>query len=405
MKIKNLALVLGSIVLMTACGDKKKNEETFSTLTIEQHKEKFVDSGLEVVNDLKDLSNLSGIHALNDFFILWNDQPKTAPRYFNHLKSLSAFSKQENGLMLKASLEEEFLFSEDYNEIKGVYTFNASTREFEKTPGEDIICKFPISDSESNNGELSFTNLEFITKTYSIQEGATVQQPTSFRIILKGGSAQLMAFDFAAAYDSNGLPTSISETFTLDPFEVKTSVVRSNSEIAFNQSFKKSDKNIFSSSFTSKGDYAYDNIVGHDDLDNPMDQTILTSANAHIAVGNYKIEGMVDFSSFSKSMGDDFDEDEEITEAIYYRDMAVALNNNSKLFLKYVDNNQIIAKNEFYAYEEVDDYWGTSNWKINTKMKFSDDSEMDGSFFDTGIDELINAVDDLFEDMDDSYRE
>ncbi len=389
---------------MAACSDKKKNEETYSTLTIEQHKEKFVDSGLEVVNDLKDLSNLSGIHALNDFFILWDDQPKSAPIYLSHLKSLSAFSKQENGLMLKATRGEEYLFSEDYDDIKGVYTFNASTREFEKTPGEDIICKFPIGDSESNNGELSLTNLEFITKTYSIQEGATVEQPTSFKVILKGGTAQLMAFDFAAAYDSKGFPTSISEIFTIDAFEVKTLIVRSNSEISFNQSFKKSNINIFSSSFTSKGDYAYDNIVGHEDLDNPMDQTILTAANAHIAVGNYKIEGVVDFSGFSNSMSD-LESNETITDEAYFKKMADSLNKNVKLYLKYVDNNQIIAKNEFYAYEEMDADWDEMGWDVSTKMKFSDDSEMDGSFFDTGIDELITAVDDLFEDMDDSYGE
>jgi len=389
---------------LAACSDKKKNEETYSTLTIEQHKEKFVDSGLEVVNDLKDLSNLSGIHALNDFFILWDDQPKSAPIYLSHLKSLSAFSKQENGLMLKATRGEEYLFSEDYDDIKGVYTFNASTREFEKTPGEDIICKFPIGDSESNNGELSLTNLEFITKTYSIQEGATVEQPTSFKVILKGGTAQLMAFDFAAAYDSKGFPTSISEIFTIDAFEVKTLIVRSNSEISFNQSFKKSNINIFSSSFTSKGDYAYDNIVGHEDLDNPMDQTILTAANAHIAVGNYKIEGVVDFSGFSNSMSD-LESNETITDEAYFKKMADSLNKNVKLYLKYVDNNQIIAKNEFYAYEEMDADWDEMGWDVSTKMKFSDDSEMDGSFFDTGIDELITAVDDLFEDMDDSYGE
>jgi hypothetical protein len=38
-------------------------------------------------------------------------------------------------------------------------------------------------------------------------------------------------------------------------------------------------------------------------------------------------------------------------------------------------------------------------------MKFSDDSEMDGSFFEDGIDELISAVEALFEEMDNSYGE
>ena len=403
MKIKRISIVLGALVFMASCSDKDKKEETFSSLTVEQHKEKFVESGLEVVDDLNDLSSLSGLHALKDFFTLMDEQPQSAQQLnLKSLKSLVSFSEQKNSLILKAGQADEFIFSADYNEAKGVYTYNASTRKFEKAPGEDIVYLFPIGDSEVNNGELSLTNLEYITSTYPELDGMVVEQPTSFKITLKGEAVQLMVFDFAASYESNGLPTSISETFTIDDYEIKSSVSRSNSAISFNQSFTKSNQNILSSSFSSKGNFTYDEIAALEDMDNEFDQVVISSANAHLAVGNYKIEGMVDFSSLSQSMSSS-GYSEEMTEEIYFKDMAAALNQNVKLYLKYLDNNQIIAKNEFYAYEEQDEYGGGSWWDINTRMKFSDDSEMDGSFFDTGIDELISTVDALFDDMETSY--
>jgi hypothetical protein len=405
MKIKGSAYLLGAVMLFAACGDKKKNDEAYSTLTIEQHKEKFVDSGLEVVDDLNDLSDLSGIHALKEFIALIDEQPASDQPFFTgSMKSLMAFSEQENTLMLKTGQTETLSFSEEYDEIKGVYTFNATTREFEKTPGEDIVYKFPLGSSESNNGELSLTDLVYITQTYSDFEGLMIEQPTSFKITLKNGSTQLMSFDFASTYDSNGIPTSLSETFTMDAFEIKTSIERSNSKVSFNQSFQKSGKNILSSSFSTEGDYTYDNMANQGDLENPMNQTILSSANAHIAVGNYKVEGMVNFTNFSKIMTD-LEKNEALSDEAYFKEMAVALNNNAKLFLKYENNNEIIAKNEFYAFEEMDEYRGEMVWDVSSKMKFSDDSEMDGSFFEDGIDELISAVEALFEEMDNSYGE
>jgi hypothetical protein len=403
--MKKFALLFLLMSLLVACSDKKKDSEVFSDLTVEEHKEEFVESGLDVIDDMQDLSDMSGIHALMDLFTLIDNQPEEEEVvYLESVRPLIAFSQKKNPLVLKSAIVEEYGFSENYDEVKGVYTYNNVTGEFEKTSGSDIVFKFPIGDSNTNNGELVFSNLTYITKTYADMDGAIVEQPTAFKVILKGGTTQLMSFLFSATYDSDGFPTNVSETYTIDTYEIFSNIKRSNSEVSFSQSFKKGAKNIMTTSFSSNGKFGYDDVMGLEDTEDPTDQEVINSANAHVSVGNYKLEGSVNWAGFSNTM-ESKNYDDNTTEEQFMNDMATALNANVKLALKYLDNGQIIAKNEFFTYEEIDDYYGDSYWNINSRMEFSDGSVMDDSFFNEGIDELVNEVDALFADMETNYGE
>lgn len=391
--------------LLVACSDKKKDSEVFSDLTVEQHKEEFVESGIDVIDDMQDLSDMSGIKALMDLFALIDDQPEDeAVVYLESVKPLVAFSQKKNPMILKSAVAENIEFSEDYDEVKGVYTYNNETGEFVKTPGTDIVFKYPIGTSNTNNGELVFSNLTYTTKTYADMDGVIVEQPTAFKVSLKNGTNELVSLLFSAAYDSNGFPTNISETFIIDTYEIFSNIKRTNSEVSFSQSFKKGTKIIMSSSFSSNGKFSYDDITGLEDSEDPTDQEVINSANALLTLGNYKLEGSVNWAGFSNTMNSKEYED-DTTEEEFYTDMATALNANVKLALKYLDNGQIIAKNEFFAYNEIDDYYGNSYWDINSRMEFSDGSVMDDSFFNEGIDDLINEVDALFADMETNYGE
>ena len=403
--MKKLTLLFLLMSLLVACSDKKKDSEVFSDLTVEQHKEEFVESGIDVIDDMQDLSDMSGIKALMDLFALIDDQPEDeAVVYLESVKPLVAFSQKKNPMILKSAVAENIEFSEDYDEVKGVYTYNNETGEFVKTPGTDIVFKYPIGTSNTNNGELVFSNLTYTTKTYADMDGVIVEQPTAFKVSLKNGTNELVSLLFSAAYDSNGFPTNISETFIIDTYEIFSNIKRTNSEVSFSQSFKKGTKIIMSSSFSSNGKFSYDDITGLEDSEDPTDQEVINSANALLTLGNYKLEGSVNWAGFSNTMNSKEYED-DTTEEEFYTDMATALNANVKLALKYLDNGQIIAKNEFFAYNEIDDYYGNSYWDINSRMEFSDGSVMDDSFFNEGIDDLINEVDALFADMETNYGE
>jgi uncharacterized phage-associated protein len=402
MNLQNFALCLVATSVLVSCGDKKKDDVAYSKLSIEQHKENFVESGLTVIDDLNGISELEGLHAMEDFFFLMESEPDATPKAFaNKIKPLLAYGQGSNKMLIKSTSAEEYRISTDYDKEKGVYTYNKVTGEFVKTTGNDIVYKFPIGNSTTNNGELAITNFTYVTKTYSDFDGTIVEQPTALNITLKKGTTILMDFEFLATYEAKGFPTLIKETYNIGDYAIVSTLKRSNSQISHEQSFMKSARNILSTNFSTNGNYSYDNIVDATTMENPYDQDVFSSANASVAVGNYKIEGSVSWKGLKSAIENMDAEDEEGA----MKKMATAMNKNIALYVKYNDNNDVIATSQFYAYKEVDDYWNEEYWNINMRMKFGDGSVMDGSFFDQGMDELIKSAEELFSSMETSFAE
>lgn len=403
MNFKYFIVAIALIGTICSCKDKEEREE-FSYLTPEQHKENLVQSGQSVVADLNGLSDLNGVHALIDFFDLIDKGSSKEPiSLLNTVKPLALYAGQKNKLILKSADVDSYKFSGVYENEKGVYEYNPLTGEFDHTPtDDDIVFNFPIGTSTTNNGTLALTDLHFTEHTYTDFDGAIVELPLGFDITLTSGSTELMSLKFEGAYDSNGIPTLTSMTYKIDDYTITAKITKSNSEIVIAQTFTKLSQNILSTKFSSKGDFSYNNITDTQDLETPADQDVISSINTYIAIGNYKVEGNASWAGMETALKN-MREDNSTDEQKRYEDLAIALNENVKLTVKYFDTNEIIAQGGFYAYEHIDEYWNESWWDINMSMKFADGSEIDDSYFADGFSALITDVEDLMSDMDTSY--
>ena len=128
-------------------------------------------------------------------------------------------------------------------------------------------------------------------------------------------------------------------------------------------------------------------------------QSILENSNIWITIDNLKLQGIGNWKALRGSE-DDF---QDITsEQESFEKMADLLNKNLKMYVKYVDSNEIIASTEFYAYEK--EFYDESFWVLKVRIKFGDGSYMDDSFFsEENFSELIESAQDFMSQMDENY--
>lgn len=398
MKKRSFIIAFAAATIFASCGD-KKTEETYSNLTVEQHKEKFVESGIEVVNEMEEMSDMPALHAASDLLVLLDEESAAAQALTHSIKATKLLSGEKSGLSLKATSEEVIGFMEDYNKEKGVYTYNFTTGEFDKTAGNDYVIKFPIGTSTTNNGEFAFTGLKYITQEYVDIDNIAVEQPTAFAMTLKNSTTSLMAYTFSATYNSDGFPTNLTEQLTMGNYVIYTKFTYSSSTITAEQSFKHNSKNILSCSFSTSGNFSYDNIVENGNSEDPSNQDVISSTNAMFALGNYKLQAGANWKDLKNALTN-----ETSSEEAYYKELASTFNKNAKLHLKYYDSNEIIAASEYYAYEEIDEWYDDySYWTLGMRMKFNDGSVMDDSLFEDGMEDLENSFDNMIEEFDTNY--
>ncbi|MDI3520849.1 MAG: hypothetical protein PWR04_837 [Anaerophaga sp.] len=374
MKIKNLLLGLLALALMTGCNDDDNNSEEFSDLTVEQHKANIEQIGIDVLHQLDDLRDMNAIHVAVDFMELADTTyESTAMTVMGPLAAL------QDGVDAVFTLKTTVSLADLYPDDVGIYTYNPETNKWDKEESTDeITYHFPTKDSETNNATISVTKFDsfVVTNPDIIQEVEYL--PKSVTVSLVVDDKELMKFNFNATYDDNDIPLSVTENYFIGKYEITTSVERSTSKISFDQSFTYDGDNIISSHFDSDGTFNYDTY--YEDFNSeeefPGSQTLVDASNVWVVVGNLKLQGVANWEGLRNAEGQ-FEDVE--TEKAFYEEMANVMNDNVKMYVKYNDKNEIIAASEFYALERSDEYG--SYWDFSMRMKFSDGSYMDESFF------------------------
>jgi hypothetical protein len=406
MKIKNVFLALLAMVLIAGCKDDDKNTEQFSELTTEQHKANIEESGMAVVDQLNGMSDLDGIKVAIDFVALMTGTNNTENNVMAVLKPVTALKQGAGAAFnLKATTVDKQSLSQLFDDETGIYEYEAQSDSFKLSGGstDTIEYKFPTASSSSNNATVSITNFDYFSTSNPDVSEISDELPKSFDVTLAVDNMDLMVFEFTASYDNDGIPTDVSETITIEKFIVSSSLSRSTSKVAFDQSFTYDGDNILSSHFDSDGNFDYDNVSNNVDGAVEFDnQTIVDASNAWISIDNLKIEGVVNWKTLRES-GDNVEEADSAK--VVMENLAEIMNKNVSLFVKYHDNNQIIAASEFYAFLETDDYSDYESWEFDMRMKFNDGSYMDDSFFtEENFTELIQDAETLLSDMETNYE-
>ena len=107
----------------------------------------------------------------------------------------------------------------------GVYTFNFQGSYFELTNQNVSYLKliFPSDETayaqSSNNAELMVSNVGFVEITYTDEWGSWTEQIlTSITMSLKINNAEVMALNYQGSFNSEGSPTSVNASMTMNPY-------------------------------------------------------------------------------------------------------------------------------------------------------------------------------------------
>jgi len=413
-RMKKNVIVVGllclSLTTFISCNDKKKDkedEETMSELTVEQHKTNLQNEGVALVDNMTAMENMSSIQIIQDFSNLEVAEEEMTAPVLKILSPLSAIkSNGASVLKLESLSEDPQTLSELFAEMAGVHTYNAETLDWdlEKETSTEITFKFPAGSSTTNNATISITNFDVMVspnaETSPEELGELVK---SLRVVISKNEVPQLSFEMSASYNGDGLPQNSNFAFTFAEGYIFSATTALTSKAAsFDQSFTYKLKNLFSTHLDFDGSINYDNILAVND-ENMGEQSVLNNSNAWISIGNIKLQGVINVKKLLPIIEKEEESEEDLTEASA-NTLATNLNDNIKLYMKYIDSNTIIAKCNFYAYEDEDEYFG-NYWTVEPQALFSDNSAYDESFFKTGFSQLQSKLEDWADAMETNYGE
>src|SRR5690606_23190081 len=117
----------------------------------------------------------------------------------------------------------------------GTYSWNATAQEWDFVGGSDkVIFKFPSTESgNSNNATYTIHSYAGITTPTSPLSGDYDGDfPSGLSIDLTVNGDKVMEYGFAASYNNDGEPTSVTTSLTLVPFKFEVSLTNNAKDIA-----------------------------------------------------------------------------------------------------------------------------------------------------------------------------
>lgn len=431
-------LFLAFAVVVSCTDDDDDDDDVFSPKTVEENKAHLESDGLEMLDEMKAMENTEAVEtgASMSYFMDESDPLAGNPNFQDEeykgtipfIKPVVAVSQiPELGtkpvmLSLKSVTEEPESFQQLYDWLIGVYSWNASTEEWDYTATGDVVkFEFPSTDDgTTNDASLTISEYEGYTGTIGYDlEDYNGDLPEHIKVELAVDGTAVLTYEFTVVYNSNGEPTSFNTSLTFDGFEFSISLSNENNTKAdFSAQIKHDADIMIRVAFGMEGDWSSTNVNDNVESD-PDEQDVLDKATAEFQLMNTKIVGEVKVKELTTAMNTiyadedtnpDFDYD-AATEA-----EIVAINENVDLTVRYADNNEIIAEAEAYGYTNTytDYIWdeATQNYievtveetDIDLQFKFGDGTTVDAeTYFDTGFDDLIEEFEAWIESLEDEW--
>ncbi len=402
---KIFLIALGaSFVLNSACskdddGGGAPQEEINGSLSVEEGKTQLEDNSIALLDKVEAFSNNDALKEIielaeflsasnaDDNVIVVEEQPfeNTVLKTLNNFKNSD--TKDVVALNAKQALTivEETSLIEDFNDLKGVYTWNDSLEDFEQTgDSDDVIYNIAYN---GKNATFSFTDF-----TTTIAGENEEELPTLVKANLKIDNTQVFSQEYTAAFqDGQLIPASISNTTTIAAFIFQTTYTNTNNA-TINQSFnfKIGDETIMGYNYTANGMFSNED----DDLEN-----IVNDFSGNFNFLNARLSVSAKTENFNSN--DELPLDEQI--ALLNKDTEAVLSINQKLiasaeFYKdqdtYTDFVYNPDTNSFDEVEVTQDF-------VNARFLFEDGTSND---FDTYIEGSFTELEDKFEAVFEAYE-
>jgi hypothetical protein len=253
MKTRHLAgfLLVATMIFNPGC-DKDKDDKP-KEITATEAKTELRNASQSINTDMTEMMNTPAMVSM-DFLATLMDNGD----WKSNVKNL-AFNSGKLHLSKVKSAFRKSAVERGENEVGdyGVYRFNFVIDDFELVQNSTtkLEIMFPADEdayySQQNNAELLIDNLTYKTITYTetywdeweqtwITETYEEVIPLSASVSLKIDGSILMTMTYAATYDNNGFPTSMTAGMTMAPYEFTMSFSGSGTNFTTTLSFKES---------------------------------------------------------------------------------------------------------------------------------------------------------------------
>jgi hypothetical protein len=395
MKMKKISILLFSLAIMalfaTSCkkdSSSSPSEPGFSNNTVEQNKQSMEQSGIDLVNNMDQLRTNTGIKTLAALADLTSQNTSIQKcglqksKIFEVIyvaKSISQGNRSveniSNQLKSTKAFSEDTTIAQVFESNKGTWNWDPQLGDFVKTPGgNSIIINFPaVKGSTVNNATItlySYTG-QHIT---SIIDDYNGDYPTGLSMDMKVDNQKVMAYNFAATYNSDGTPSSVTTSWELTPFIFSVSFINTQSKVSIDYSLKNAANVIVDLGWSASGNFTKSNI---DNSTNPS--TVVTSTTAFFQLMNVKITGTLNIKDLNSRLNT-IQNDQSLDDSTRAYKEADAANADMSLYIMFVDKGTKIADVIAYPKKVTETY---SSWDYNPYTQQWYEVQMKDTYYDT----------------------
>lgn len=401
--------VLTMVALVAiSCNKDKEGIPDWTGNTVEEDKAKLEQSSIEFVQEMGSMADEPAMEVVAQLASLMGQSSSSEG---SMLKALTDLSQGKGSIsnLVKAMQEGELTQSEqDFEKMKGLYTWNKLNESWDSTAGNTIKFVFPASETAtSNNASFEVTDFDMLDLAVDGEEDKE-EVPVTIKAVLKVDGAAVMSYSYTATYTTDR-PTSVVSTLTIGAFEYKAQASNPNNKNAsIDYSFKHGSKVLISLGGAVTGNWNQDNIdantstVQHSDDYGTWEEEsvaadkIITNANAYFTLMNAKVVGTVNFAPLFKEM--QLLDDEDLTEKEAADKEVAILAKYATLYMTI--DGKLVAKVE--PYTKYDEKY--SEYSVDFRLTFADESPASlATYTGEGFNSLVNEINTFFADMNDQY--
>lgn len=427
MKRSILGLVLILLFVISSC---KKDDNSIDPInadytdeTVEESKTNVENNAISLLDKVEDLEQATAIEVLMHMVELppptelKSTSSGTVLKPLAMLQSINNENVTPSGIfsMMKSTAEayeDPVSFMQIWDSLVGKYTYNFQTGEYDETPLADkIVIEFPGKEGDiTNTASITVDNFGVFKITDPIAdwpEDIAPELPSSISVDLKYNNISIAGFSFSGSYQSDGMPTRITSTMTLDDFSFVLDITHSPyTEASIRETFKYQEQILIEIYAKANGNWSEDNIEAN--ADDGDFQEIIINANAHFIFMNIEVAGKVNIKALADKMMalDEQYDNELITDEAYTDASVAAINDNVDLVVVYLNENKKIAEVEAYKYIDSWTYMGTTyyDYWIDMRMVYNDGSKVDmETYFNNELNNFYDELNDFIAHLNDKY--
>lgn len=408
MKTNRLILTgLLSLLIVTSC---KKKEDVIATIpsynnsSVEVNKQKLEDDGLATVQQMKDMKDMQGFSALDEFSSIIN----TNADIFSNVAT-KRINRASSFVNAKIEEEETLLLSKAFADEAGTWEYSNTTEEWSKVAESTskIIYRYQLEGSKKT--EITISNFAVKNMSYSEIADISEELPTSLNITIAVEGTTVLAYSFIAEYYTDMVKYS-KETLKAEGYALEfITDLKSKSHFKQSSSFTHNNTIIIANSFDLDSSKDYDvimsDLTGSDNVDptynednyyeyeeeSSLDPTdIINSGNMSFQVGNIKLVGVANVKALISAA-------QKLDETNFTVAEEVKLYNKFILgYVMFADEATVVAKGEFY--EETKTDYGTDPYTTaQYRIVFKDGSAMDDTFFNENFKSVISELESMLD--------